>query len=127
MRNMIKVVMPLGPVAPTIQHALDHGVTVIPTLNPIRGVIEGLLEQLDADHVTGLIRAGMFDYTLFQRLADTIKTHCAPCRDTTIDAVVEYATSHDDIGGVRRLFDFLRIMRIVCIDTIRSQLTSRIS
>ena len=113
LREMIQIVMPALD-EPTSQSAQLLGHPPYIGKRSSQKVVERFLHEFDVKHVVGTIRNGAFDYDMFRRLGSAIKGYCDKSKHTVVDSVIQHATSHVDIVGVRKVFELMRTMKVVC-------------
>jgi hypothetical protein len=99
------------------REALDLHELTCPTVT--HALVPQLYEALDPEFLTRRVRRGAFDLSIFEMLGEAMKVHCAPIRDGLVDEMVSIATS-GSLGqasvalGLRRCFDCVEIMKLVC-------------
>lgn len=77
-------------------------------------------ERFDIPFLMQQIQRGCFDFKcLAMWLAQILKRHCAPMRDSMVDTMVDYISRGTDsdvevlVDGLRRLFGILEAMKLV--------------
>ncbi|GAA6031396.1 hypothetical protein JCM8097_005641 [Rhodosporidiobolus ruineniae] len=88
---------PSSPVSPTaFTHARDR-----------------ILDALDPSYISQQLARGMLDVaSLAKFLGQTLKTHCAPMRDTLVDEMVKACEGEGLASGLRQCFEILELMKL---------------
>jgi len=84
----------------------------------------------DPDLIEQELKHDVFDPSgLFEVIGATLKAHCAPMRDLTVDNMVETAkacapgsnaTTRDAVNVIRNCLELLELMKLVClVSTVR--------
>ena len=117
---MIKLVMPLGlkpKVVPSVPSDDDEPPPSLVNTEVFYSS-DILFEEIDPDFLTSRIRDSNLDYNIFRRLANTMKSFCAPERDADVDKMVAYGDVGNGIEAIKTCFEVLLRMRIVRFEII---------
>ncbi|KAK8846649.1 hypothetical protein IAR55_005736 [Kwoniella newhampshirensis] len=92
------------------KEALDAHEATCPTVT--HALVPELYAALDPEFLTIQVRRGVFDLTLFEKLGEAMKVHCAPVRDAMVDDMVKTALSGHVAQGLRKCFDCAEVMKL---------------
>lgn len=83
-------------------------------------MVPHLLSVLDPEHLTLQVRRGADCTAMFELLGEAMKLHCAPVRDSIVDAMIQLAregcsrrNSDSMAAALAKSFDCLEIMKLV--------------
>lgn len=93
----------------------DHEMTC-PTVT--HALVPKICKALNGEAITRQARRGIFDVELFGMIAQAMKVHCAPVRDSMIDKMLKTALPRGQkpniARGLRDCMDCLEVMKLVC-------------
>ncbi|WVQ83961.1 hypothetical protein IAT38_006106 [Cryptococcus sp. DSM 104549] len=92
------------------QEALEAHEASCPTVT--HALVPELYNALDPEFLHLQARRGVIDLTLFEKLGEAMKVHCAPVRDWMVDDMVQTAMSGDVTKGLRKCFDCAEVMKL---------------
>ncbi|WVR04319.1 hypothetical protein IAU60_001319 [Kwoniella sp. DSM 27419] len=92
------------------KEALEAHEAICPTVT--HALVPELYAALDPEFLTLQARRGVFDSSLFAKLGEAMKVHCAPVRDEMVDDMVRTALSGDIARGLRKCFDCAEVMKL---------------
>ena len=100
------------------REALEAHEVTCPTVT--HALVPELYNALDPEFLTVQVRRRVFGMRIFQTLGEAMKVHCAPVRDAMVDDMVQTAMSGQVALGLRKCFDCVEVMKLVCLlETVR--------
>ncbi|GAA5906609.1 Sok1p [Sporobolomyces salmoneus] len=110
--SLLPATLPNSPTPPSTAVFGSPSQSNIPL--PVYGPREQLIDALNPVLITRQLVDGSLDVAGLARfLGATLKTHCAPMRDTLVDEMVETAEGFDGVvNGLRMCFEILELMKL---------------